>query len=475
MEELEPVYVSLASEVDDPQVTVLSSHCMVCHKMGTTRLLMTRIPHLKEVILTSFECEHCGERNTGCQMGRWQEKGVRYQLDVREERDLSRQLVKSGEATICIPEVELEIPPNKEKGEVSTVEGVLQRTMEGLNQDQSARRLEDPDTALRIENFIDEIERLLTPGQHFTLIIDDPTGNSFLENPKAPKSDPQLKRTVYKRTKEQNAILGINDGEEEPEENVETDRTPDGEEEESELSLTEESTSEAKDDPDSLKDDLESFKDEVLEFSTLCDRCTRPATTKMKLTNIPHFKEVIIMALTCDGCGNRSNEVKSGGGVEKMGRRITLQIKEPYDLARDVLKSETCDLSIPELDLVVGGGLIGGKFTTVEGLLNDVKEDLKNNPFLSGDSARKDNQEILENLLDGLDDVVKGKREVTFIMDDPAGNNYLQNLYAPDDDPQLTVEEYERTHEQNEELGLNDMKTENYEEEATVIAPPQAS
>lgn len=122
------------------------------------------------------------------------------------------------------------------------------------------------------------------------LQIDDPTGNSFLENPKAPKSDPQLKRTVYKRTKEQNAILGINDEEEEPEENVETDRTPDGEEEESELSLTEESTSEAKDDPDSLKDDLESFKDEVLEFSTLCDRCTRPATTKMKLTNIPHFK-----------------------------------------------------------------------------------------------------------------------------------------------------------------------------------------
>lgn len=51
------------------------------------------------------------------------------------------------------------------------MEGVLQRTMEGLNQDQSARRLEDPDTALRIENFIDEMERLLTPGQHFTLIV----------------------------------------------------------------------------------------------------------------------------------------------------------------------------------------------------------------------------------------------------------------------------------------------------------------
>ena len=60
-------------------------------------------------------------------------------------------------------------------------------------------------------------------------------------------------------------------------------------------------------------------------------------------------------------------------------------------------------------------------------------------------------------------------------MDDPAGNNYLQNLYAPDEDPQLTIEEYERTHEQNEELGLNDMKTENYGEETRVIPQQKAS
>ena len=39
----------------------------------------------------------------------------------------------------------------------------------------------------------------------------------------------------------------------------------------------------------------------------------------------------------------------------------------------------------------------------------------------------------------------------------------FQNLYAPDPDPNMTVEEYKRTSDQNEELGLNDMKTENYE------------
>lgn len=39
-----------------------------------------------------------------------------------------------------------------------------------------------------------------------------------------------------------------------------------------------------------------------------------------------------------------------------------------------------------------------------------------------------------------------------------------QSLCAPDPDPQLVVTHYTRSWEQNEELGLNDMKTENYEE-----------
>lgn len=39
----------------------------------------------------------------------------------------------------------------------------------------------------------------------------------------------------------------------------------------------------------------------------------------------------------------------------------------------------------------------------------------------------------------------------------------LQNVYAPEEDPELKVEHYERTFEQNEDLGLNDMKTEGYE------------
>lgn len=37
--------------------------------------------------------------------------------------------------------------------------------------------------------------------------------------------------------------------------------------------------------------------------------------------DIPHFKEVVIMATVCDHCGHKTNEVKSGGGIEPQGTR----------------------------------------------------------------------------------------------------------------------------------------------------------
>ena len=57
------------------------------------------------------------------------------------------------------------------------------------------------------------------------------------------------------------------------------------------------------------------------------------------------------------------------------------------------------------------------------------------------------------------------ERPFTIILDDPLANSYLQNLYAPDPDPNMEIESYERAWEQNEELGLNDMIVEGYEEE----------
>jgi zinc finger protein len=42
----------------------------------------------------------------------------------------------------------------------------------------------------------------------------------------------------------------------------------------------------------------------------------------------------------------------------------------------------------------------------------------------------------------------------TIVLDDPCGNSYIEGA--------TDIVKYERSFEQNEELGLNDIKTENY-------------
>lgn len=61
-----------------------------------------------------------------------------------------------------------------------------------------------------------------------------------------------------------------------------------------------------------------------------------------------------------------------------------------------------------------------------------------------------------------MDQTITGKRSLTLILDDPAGNSYVQSLIENEIDDRLKITKYDRTFEQNDELGLNDMKTENY-------------
>jgi zinc finger protein len=180
----------------------------------------------------------------------------------------------------------------------------------------------------------------------------------------------------------------------------------------------------------------------------------------MKVVDIPYFKEVVIMSTVCDSCGYKSNEVKAGGAIADKGKRIKLKVTDVEDLSRDILKSESCGLEVPELDLALEPGTLGGKFTTVEGLLQNVYDELDSKvPFTKGDSVSEEKRRRLDGFLAKLAKAIKVEVPYTLILDDPLGNSYLQNLYAPDPDPNMTVELYDRSWEQNEFLGLNDMKT----------------
>ncbi|NXI99212.1 ZPR1 protein, partial [Psophia crepitans] len=361
---------------------------------GVTRLLLTRIPFFKEIIVSSFACDSCAWSNTEIQSaGRIQEQGVRYALAVTSRQDLNREVVKTDCATAQIPELDFEIPAFTQKGVLTTVEGIIDRAVAGLEQDQPLRRATDQEVASKIDEFIGKLKQLKELRSSFTFIIDDPSGNSFVENPRAPQRDAALTVTRYRRTAQQAAMLGLEEGEE----------------------LDEKAA-----------DPAEDLRNEVLQFNTNCPECNAPASTNMKLVQIPHFKEVIIMATNCDSCGHRTNEVKSGGAIEPQGTRITLRITDPSDMTRDILKSETCSVEIPELEFELGMGALGGKFTTLEGLLKDIAELVERNPFSLGDSSAPSRAEKLQEFLGKLREITEGKAQAHFVMDDPAGNSYLQ-------------------------------------------------
>lgn len=53
---------------------------------GTTRLLLTKVPFFREIIVSSFSCEHCGWSNTEIQSaGKIQDQGVCYTLTVNSQ------------------------------------------------------------------------------------------------------------------------------------------------------------------------------------------------------------------------------------------------------------------------------------------------------------------------------------------------------------------------------------------------------
>ncbi|CAL9728080.1 zinc finger chaperone Zpr1p [Monosporozyma unispora] len=438
-------------------VQEIESLCMNCHKDGTTRLLLTSIPYFREVVIMSFECPHCGFKNSEIQpASSIQELGSKYVLKVENKDDFNRQVIKSETANCKFVELDIEIPPKR--GVLTTVEGLLEEMIDDLSSDQEERLKIDENLHDQIDTVIQRVKSFINCDPNtvpLTFILDDPAGNSWIEYK---PGEPQHKwsHAEYPRTDEQNVLVGIL-----TQDQLEQRRLA----KLKELSNRERNTSEAanieKSSNKFLSDstDIENFNNEVQTFRATCPSCGGSCDTHMKPVNIPHFKEVIIMSTVCDHCGYKSNEVKTGGAIPEKGRRISLYCDDPSDLSRDILKSETCSLTVPELHLDIQEGTLGGRFTTLEGLLKQVYDELESRVFTqTSDSMDEATKANWLKFFDNLKEALAGKCKFTVIMEDPLAGSYIQNVYAPDADPNMKIEDYERTAQQNEDLGLTQMK-----------------
>jgi zinc finger protein len=60
-----------------------------------------------------------------------------------------------------------------------------------------------------LHSYDKNLDSMFEPSQRFTFIINDPAGNSYLENPFVPDIDPQMNRIYYNRTSTQDLALGL--------------------------------------------------------------------------------------------------------------------------------------------------------------------------------------------------------------------------------------------------------------------------
>ncbi|GMI44760.1 hypothetical protein TrCOL_g12019 [Triparma columacea] len=477
--------------------TIRDCICPLCGEgKATTLCLPTKVPYFREIIVMTLNCPDCGLKNTEVSFGgELQRQGVKVELEV-ERKDLDRQVIKSDSCTIKLPSLELEIPPQTQRGQVTTIEGVLKKTADGLEEGQAQRAMDNLDVFRKIQSIIVSLRKMAgdvdsdddSDGETkedvfpFSLILDDPAGNSYLENPLAPEVDPKMTTTRYNRTPNQDMAIGLQPSKQAIEEGMINDSDP---------SHKNHNNSAAISDSDLSK----LGREEVMSFPTPCPGCGASGETNMCVANIPHFKEIIIMSLDCAKCGYRSNEIKGGGAIPKFGTKVELRVEDEEDMGREVLKSDTGGIMIPEIEMELEEGGMDGVYSTVEGLVKKLHERIEMaNPFGGGDSGKKNHKgndggdfnsggmgEKWQEFLGRLADCRDGKSfPFTVVISDPLSNSFIgprpsvaatmafestsnqSDLPPPPPDPQLKVTEYTRSADQNEILGISDMKTEGY-------------
>lgn len=109
------------------------------------------------------------------------------------------------------------------------------------------------------------------PMPAFTIKVDDPSGNSFIEFVES-MSDPKWNLRTYHRTKEQNVALGL----------VAADEGADTKELQT--------VSEKEEDDDATGGGADGQNEEIFVFQGICSSCGHPLDTLMKKVSVPYFK-----------------------------------------------------------------------------------------------------------------------------------------------------------------------------------------
>jgi zinc finger protein len=158
-------------------------------------------------------------------------------------------------------------------------------------------------------------------------------------------------------------------------------------------------------------------------FETLafCPLCQEELTMHWQRDNIPYFGEVMYVSAKCR-CGFRFTDTMILASKEPM--RYELQIENLEDLDTRVIRSSSGTIRIPEMGVTIEPGTVSDSYVTnIEGVLQRVKGVL----ITASKWVHEDEQKFArsQELLCMLEEVLKGDRRITLIIEDPLGNSAI--------------------------------------------------
>lgn len=152
-----------------------------------TRAERLEIPHFDEVLQLTYLCQNCGFRRSDLTITK-QEEPARYRLEVTDEDDLAARVVRSASGHFEIPELDVRAEPARAADAfVTNAEGMLDRCRDAIQTAMSGT--EDEAKIERGEKLLDRAERLRAIEETWTLVVEDPRGNSAILTDEAERTE----------------------------------------------------------------------------------------------------------------------------------------------------------------------------------------------------------------------------------------------------------------------------------------------
>ncbi|MEE1116988.1 MAG: ZPR1 zinc finger domain-containing protein [Methanosphaera sp.] len=163
---------------------IMYSDCPVCGGEKTLEITnrTDNIPYFGDMLETAVSCKNCGYQSSDS-ISLEHNEPMRFKLKI-DSTKLSSRVAKSQTATISIPDLGLKVEPGpKSQGYVSNVEGILNRFESAVLR---AIKLEgeeiDPDVQDKALDIIDYLTRIKMGEMSALLILEDPFGNSVIDD-----------------------------------------------------------------------------------------------------------------------------------------------------------------------------------------------------------------------------------------------------------------------------------------------------